>query len=58
MSYKGTLVNVTNLNEKEEAIHIEVAMLLRPDYVSRVMIIPLLSLLTLFIFPLKLYWST
>ena len=45
------------MNVNEDAIIIEVALLLRPDYFSRFIIVPLLSLLTLLIFPLKMYWS-
>ena len=50
-------VDVKNFNENEEATCIEIALLLNKDYVNRLLIVPLLSLLTLFVFPLKLYWS-
>lgn len=54
---KGTIVPVSNLNKNEEAIFIEDALLLQPNYFSRVMHVPLLSILSLFIFPLYMYWS-
>lgn len=50
-------IEVINYNENEEATCIEIALLLNKDYFSRLIVVPLLSLLTVFVFPLKLYWS-
>jgi hypothetical protein len=55
--YSGHLVGVKNLNEIEEAICIEVAILLRPDTFKRFAIVPLLSVLSLGVFAVKLFWS-
>jgi len=53
----SVFVTVRNYNEKEESTCIEIAMLLKRDYFKRFFVVPLLSLLSLFLFPLKLYWS-
>lgn len=50
-------LDVKNYNEKEEATCIEIAMLLNPNYLNRILVVPFLSIITLMIFPLKLYWS-
>lgn len=52
----SVFVGVKNYNEKEEATCIELAMLLNKDYCKRIFLVPLLSLISLFLFPLKLYW--
>jgi len=48
---------VVNFDEKETATCIDIAMLVAPNNCKRFFLVPLLSLLTFFIFPLKLYWS-
>ena len=53
----SVFVGVKNYNDKEEATCIELAMLLNKDYCKRLFLVPLLSLISLFLFPLKLYWS-
>jgi hypothetical protein len=55
--YDGAFVGVRNLNEIEDAIRIEVAVLLQPDYLSRYLNAPLLTVLTLSAFAVKLYWN-
>jgi hypothetical protein len=57
MGRNSKTVNVQNYNEHEEATCIEIALLLNKDYFNRLFTVPLISILTLFIFPLKLYWS-
>jgi hypothetical protein len=51
------LVEVVNYNERDEAIIIEVAVLMRANWAKRLLLVPLLSILTLLIFPIFLYWS-
>jgi uncharacterized membrane protein len=51
-------VDVKNYNENEEATCIEIALLLTKDNFNRVVIVPLLSVLSLFVFPIMMYWST
>jgi hypothetical protein len=53
----SVFVTIRNYNEKEEATCIEIALLLNRDYFKCFFIVPLLSLISLFLFPLKLYWS-
>lgn len=50
------IVEVVNYNEREEAIIIEVAIIIKANWVKRLLVVPLLSLLTIFIFPIFLYW--
>jgi hypothetical protein len=54
---KSPFVDVVNFDVKEEATCIDIAMLMAPDKCKRYFVVPLLSVFTIFIFPLKLYWS-
>jgi hypothetical protein len=54
---QGIFVDVQNYNENEEATCIEIALLLESSNFKRWVVLPLLSILTLFYFPIKLYWS-
>ena len=54
---QGIFADVQNYNENEEATCIEIALLLEFSAVKCFVLLPLLSLLTLFYFPIKLYWS-
>jgi len=49
-------VKVVNFSEKEESTCINEAFLLCRSNFKRWLVLPLLSLLTLFIFPVLLYW--
>lgn len=53
----GSFLNVKNFNENEDATCIEVAMLLQTSWFKRLVVFPLLSILTLFYFPISLYWN-
>jgi hypothetical protein len=52
-----TFINGINFNENEEATCIEIALLMRKDMVKRWVLCPLFSILTIFLFPIMLYWS-
>jgi hypothetical protein len=47
-----------NFNEDEEATCIESITLLRHSWVKAYLLTPILSLLTIFILPLKMYWDS
>jgi hypothetical protein len=53
----GCFVNVKNFNENEDATCIEIAMLLQKSWFKRLVVFPLLSILTLFFLPIWLYWN-
>ena len=53
----GVFVKVKDFNENEPATCVELALLLETSWLKRLLVVPLLSILTLLIFPLKLYWS-
>ena len=50
-------VHVQNYNEKEETTCVDTAILVKEDCLKRWIIVPLLSLLSLFAFPVVLYWK-
>ena len=50
-------VHVENYNEKEETTCIEVALLLKTNCFKRWVIVPILSLLSIFVFAVFLYWK-
>ncbi len=54
---QGIFVDIQNYNENEEATCIEIALLLESSSFKRWVVLPILSILTLFYFPIKLYWS-
>ena len=49
-------VHVINYDDHEAATCIETALLLRSDKLKRWLLVPLLSILTIFVLPLVLYW--
>ena len=53
----GSFLIGTNFNENEDSTCIEIALLLRKNKIKRWLIVPLLSILTLFYFSVRLYWS-
>jgi hypothetical protein len=54
---QGIFVDIQNYNENEDATCIEIALLLESSSLKRWVVLPILSILTLFYFPIKLYWS-
>ena len=50
-------VNVKNYNEREESTVIEIALLLRLSWFKTLVVVPLLSILTILVLPVYLYWS-
>lgn len=50
-------LDVQNFNENEEATCIEIALLLQKDNIKRWILLPLLSIFTLFFFPIRMYWN-
>jgi len=53
----SAFVDVRNYKEDEEATCIEMAVLLNKESFCHYILLMILSVITLFIFPLKLYWS-
>jgi len=53
----GVNVKVKNFNESESATCIEIAILLKSSGFKTYIVVPFLSLLTVFVFPIVLYWS-
>jgi hypothetical protein len=53
----GIFMDVKNLNEYEDATCIEIAVLLTANNLKRWFLVPILSILTLFYFPVRLYWN-
>jgi len=51
-------VAFTNFNEDEEATCIATITLLRHSWPKAYLMTPILSLFTIFILPLKMYWDT
>jgi hypothetical protein len=54
---QGIFADVQNYNDNEDATCIEIALLLEASAIKRWLLLPLLSILTLFYFPIKLYWN-
>ena len=54
---EGQYMNVVNLNEYEAATCIELALLLHTSKFKKWVLLPILSIVTLFYFPVRLYWS-
>ena len=52
-----TDVAFVNFNEKEESTCIESITLMRLSYFKTYVLVPLLSILTIFFLPLKMYWN-
>lgn len=50
-------MKVKNFNESESATCIEIAILLKSSGFKTYIVVPFLSLLTVFVFPIVLYWS-
>ena len=50
-------VHVENYNEKEETTCIEVAILIKTNCVKRWIIVPIISILSIFVLPIFLYWK-
>ena len=50
-------ISFKNFNEKEEATCIDEITLLRHSWVKAYLVVPVLSVLTLFFLPLKMYWD-
>ena len=51
-------VRVVPYDEKEETTCIETATLLTESCIKKWLLVPLISLLSLFVFPVFLYWKT
>ena len=49
-------VDVQAYDEEEDTTYIETALLLTENRVKQWLLVPLLSILTLFVFPIFLYW--
>jgi len=50
-------VDFVNFNEKEESTCIESITLLKHSFFKAYIVVPILSILTLFFLPLKMYWN-
>ena len=50
-------ISFKNFNEKEEATCIDEITLLRHSWIKAYLVVPVLSVLTLFFLPLKMYWD-
>lgn len=55
--YRSSSPEVVNFNEDEDATCIVSLTLLETSYFKCYVLLPICSLLTLFILPIKLYWS-
>ena len=58
MQLPATDVAFINFNEQEEATCIASITLLRHNWFKAYVLVPILSILTIFILPLKMYWDT
>ena len=54
---KKSQARIKCFKEEEEATYIKIAILLRPNYLFRCLIMPILSIVTIFVFPLMIYWD-
>jgi hypothetical protein len=52
------LVDVKNFNDREESTIIEIAVLMNLDWVKILFVVPILSILTLMVLPIVLYWHS
>lgn len=52
------LVDVKNFNDREESTIIEIAVLMNLDWVKILIVVPILSILTLMVLPIMLYWHS
>ena len=50
-------VHVENYNEKEESTCVEVAILIKSNCVKKWILVPIISILSVFVFPVFLYWK-
>ncbi|MFO0116315.1 MAG: hypothetical protein ACK521_01375 [bacterium] len=51
-------MNYVNFNEREESTIIEIALIMKRNWFKILFVVPILSILTIFVFPLILYHSS
>ena len=54
---KPGFLRFVNFNEKEEATVITSIQMLRFDYMKTFILLPFMALITVFVLPLRMYWS-